>query len=110
PAFSADIASRIGALSRKLRVVVDAGNGTGGLIGPELFRRLGCEVVELFCEPDGTYPNHQPDPQVPENMQALSAKVLKVGADVGIAFDGDSDRMGAVDEQGTMIAADRLLA
>jgi phosphomannomutase/phosphoglucomutase len=111
--YIADIASRIvvgGGLSRRLRVVVDAGNGTGGLIGPELFRRLGCEVVELFCEPDGTYPNHQPDPQVPENMQALAAKVLEVGADVGIAFDGDADRMGAVDELGNMIAADRLLA
>lgn len=107
------IAAKIGdgsGLSRGLRVVVDAGNGTGGLIGPELFRRLDCEVIELFCEPDGTYPNHQPDPQVPENMQALSAKVLELGADVGVAFDGDADRMGAVDELGNMIAADRLLA
>lgn len=110
----ADIASRIsaheGGLSRRLRVVVDAGNGTGGLIAPRLFRQLGCEVIELFCEPDGRYPNHQPDPQVPENMQALSTKVVETGADVGIAFDGDADRMGAVDELGRMIAADRLLA
>jgi phosphomannomutase/phosphoglucomutase len=108
-----EIATKIGdggGLARRLRVVVDAGNGTGGLIGPELFRQLGCKVTELFCEPDGTYPNHQPDPQVSENMQALSEKVSEVGADIGIAFDGDADRMGAVDELGNMIAADRLLA
>jgi phosphomannomutase/phosphoglucomutase len=97
-------------LARKLRVVVDAGNGTAGLIAPELFRRIGCEVFQLFCEPDGSYPNHQPDPQVPANMQGLSEKVRDVGADVGIAFDGDADRMGAVDENGKPIAADRLLA
>jgi phosphomannomutase/phosphoglucomutase len=99
-----------GGLARKLRIVIDAGNGTAGLIAPELFRRLGCEVSELFCQPDGSYPNHQPDPQAPENMQALADKVRTLAADVGIAFDGDADRMGAVDEQGNLIAADRLLA
>src|SRR5690606_14247963 len=110
-AFTANIIQKIGkGTTRSGRLVVDAGNGTGGLIAPQLFRRLGYEVIELFCEPDGSYPNHQPDPQVPANMQALSEKVREVGADAGIAFDGDADRMGAVDEKGNMIAADRLLA
>ena len=107
--FTSNIIQKIGK-TRSGRLVVDAGNGTGGLIAPQLFRRLGYEVIELFCEPDGSYPNHQPDPQVPANMQALSEKVREVGADIGIAFDGDADRMGAVDEKGNMIAADRLLA
>ncbi|MBK8034769.1 MAG: phosphomannomutase/phosphoglucomutase [Chloroflexi bacterium] len=93
-----------------LKIVVDAGNGTGGIFAPKLFRTLGHTVIELFCEPDGSYPNHQPDPQVPENLRALGDKVREVGADLGIAFDGDADRMGAVDEQGNGIAADRLLA
>ncbi len=105
-----DLEQRLKPLARPLKVVVDAGNGTGGIFGPRLFMKLGHEVTCLFCEPDGTYPNHQPDPQVPANMAALSAKVRETGADIGIAFDGDADRMGAVDEHGEMIAADRILA
>jgi phosphomannomutase/phosphoglucomutase len=98
-------------MARPLKVVIDAGNGTGGLFAPRLFQLWGHEVVEcLFCEPDGSYPNHQPDPQRPENMLALGEKVRELKADVGIALDGDADRMGAVDEQGNMIVADRLLA
>ena len=111
--YRAQIRAKIeanGGLGGKLRIVIDAGNGTAGLIAPELFRQLGYEVHELFCQPDGSYPNHQPDPQVPKNMEALADKVQELAADVGIAFDGDADRMGAVDEQGNMIAADRLLA
>lgn len=97
--------------SRPLKVVIDAGNGTGGLFGPRLFKLWGHNVLEcLFCQPDGSYPNHQPDPQQPANMRDLAAKVIELGADAGIAFDGDADRMGAVDEQGNMIAADRVLA
>ncbi len=97
--------------SRPLKVVIDAGNGTGGLFGPRLFKLWGHEVLEcLYCQPDGSYPNHQPDPQQPANMRDLAAKVVELGADAGIAFDGDADRMGAVDEQGNMIAADRVLA
>jgi phosphomannomutase/phosphoglucomutase len=111
--FIVNVVQKIGkgkGISRNLRIVIDAGNGTAGMIAPQLFRRLGCEVVELYCEPDGSYPNHQPDPQVPANMRALSEKVREVRAYMGIAFDGDADRMGAVDENGNMIAADRLLA
>lgn len=95
---------------RQLRVVVDAGNGMGGIIGPALIRQWGHEVVEeLFCEPDGTFPNHPANPQDPANMVVLGQTVRQVGADVGIAFDGDGDRMGAVDEDGNPISADRLL-
>lgn len=97
-------------MTRALHVVVDGGNGTGGAFGPRLLKAWGHRVTELFCELDGTYPNHQPDPQVPENMRALADKVREVGADVGIAFDGDADRMGVVDELGNMISADRVLA
>jgi phosphomannomutase/phosphoglucomutase len=104
-----DVHSRL-KMRRTLRVVVDAGNGTGGLFGPRLIEKWNHEVKRMFCEPDGSYPNHQPDPQKPENMQALGAKVREVGADIGLAFDGDADRVGAVDEHGNMIAADRLLA
>lgn len=103
-----DLENRI-QMGRKLKVVIDPGNGTGGLFAPRLFQIWGHEVTCIFCEPDGDYPNHQPDPQNPENMQVLGEKVREVGADIGIGFDGDADRMGAVDEKGEFIPADRLL-
>ncbi|PWT89651.1 MAG: phosphomannomutase, partial [Acidobacteria bacterium] len=87
----------------------DAGNGTAALLAPELIRSLGCEVTELYCTPDGTFPNHHPDPTVPENLKDLIATVKKVKADVGLAFDGDSDRLGVVDENGTILWGDELL-
>lgn len=109
-AYLDDLAGRINP-ERPLRVVIDAGNGTGGLFAPDLMQRWGHTVLDcLYCEPDGSYPNHQPDPSEPKNMVALGKRVRELGADVGIAFDGDADRMGAVDEQGRLIAADRLLA
>jgi len=92
-----------------LRVVLDAGNGTGGLVAPELIRRLGADVIELYCEPDGTFPNHHPDPVVLENIKELREKVKSSGAHLGIAYDGDSDRIGVVDEEGGVIWGDRLL-
>jgi phosphomannomutase/phosphoglucomutase len=94
---------------RKLKVVVDAGNGVAGLVGPELLRQLGVEVIELYCEPDGNFPNHHPDPTVLENIQELIAKVKETKADLGIGWDGDGDRIGAVDENGTVIFGDMLL-
>jgi phosphomannomutase/phosphoglucomutase len=106
--FSA-ITSRI-TLARRIQVVVDAGNGVAGLFAPELLRRLGCEVTELYCESDGTFPNHLPDPEMEENMRDLIAKVLEVRADIGIAYDGDADRMGVVDERGQRHEADLILA
>jgi phosphomannomutase/phosphoglucomutase len=92
-----------------LKVVVDAGNGTGGLTGPPLMHALGAEVTELFCEPDGDFPNHHPDPVVEENLKHLIAKVKETGAHVGIGYDGDADRIGIVDENGTIIWGDRLM-
>ena len=89
---------------------MDAGNGIAGVFAPELLRRLGCEVVELFCESDGTFPNHLPDPEMEENMRDLVARTLEVGADVGVAYDGDADRVGIVDEKGRRHEADLLLA
>lgn len=94
---------------RKLKVVVDAGNGVGGMVGPELLRGLGVEVIELFCEPDGTFPNHHPDPTEPKNLKDLINKVRETKADLGIGWDGDADRIGAVDENGTVIFGDMLL-
>ena len=93
---------------RKLKVVVDAGNGTGGVAVP-IFQRLGLEVVPLFLEPDGRFPNHHPDPTVEKNLEALKRKVLETGADVGIAYDGDADRVGAVDELGQVLWGDQLM-
>jgi phosphomannomutase/phosphoglucomutase len=93
----------------KIRVVLDAGNGTAGLVAPQLIRDLGCEVIELYCEPDGTFPNHHPDPVVPENIKDLIAKVRSSGADVGIGYDGDSDRIGVVSESGGIVWGDRLM-
>jgi len=95
---------------RKLKVVTDAGNGVGGLVGPDLLRALGCEVVELFTEPDGRFPNHHPDPTVLENIVELRKRVVSEKADVGIGWDGDADRIGIVDEKGEPIYGDMLLA
>jgi len=94
---------------RRLKVVVDAGNGVAGLVGPRVLRALGLEVIELYCEPDGNFPNHHPDPTVLENIEELIATVRKTGADLGIGWDGDGDRIGAVDEQGRVIFGDMLL-
>lgn len=105
-----DLAGRVHC-SRPLKVVVDAGNGVGGLFARRLMELWGQELLLcLYCEPDGAFPNHHPNPQEEVNMRDLGAKVRELGAQVGIAFDGDADRMGAVDENGQMIAADRLLA
>ena len=96
-------------LKRPLKVVIDAGNGPSGLIAAPIYRALGCEVVELFCEPDGRFPNHHPDPTVAENLTSLAETVREEQADIGIAFDGDGDRIGVVDEQGQIIWGDMLL-
>lgn len=96
-------------LSRPLKVVVDAGNGVTGEIAPRLFKALGCEVDELFCEVDGHFPNHHPDPSQMENMQDLMALVHAKQADIGLAFDGDGDRLGIITNFGEVIFPDRLL-
>ena len=96
-------------LRRPVRVVVDCGNGVGSLIAVATLEGLGAEVIPLFCESDGTFPNHHPDPTVLENLRDLQSAVRRTGAELGIAFDGDADRIGAVDEAGQVIYGDQLL-
>jgi phosphomannomutase/phosphoglucomutase len=96
-------------LQRPVKVVVDCGNGAGSLVAVATLRGLGAEVTPLFCESDGTFPNHHPDPTVPENLRDLQVEVRRNGAELGIAFDGDADRIGAVDESGEIIFGDQLL-
>jgi phosphomannomutase/phosphoglucomutase len=95
--------------SRKLKIVVDAGNGVGGMVGPAVLRGLGVEVIELYCDPDGRFPNHHPDPTVLKNVVDLVAAVKQHKADFGIGWDGDADRIGVVDEKGEPIFGDMLL-
>jgi phosphomannomutase/phosphoglucomutase len=95
--------------ARRVKVVLDAGNGTAGPVAHRLFEQLNCDVTELYFEMDGRFPNHHPDPTVPENLKALSDTVRAKRADLGIAFDGDSDRIGAVDEDGHVIYGDMLM-
>jgi phosphomannomutase / phosphoglucomutase len=94
---------------RKLRVAIDAGNGPGGVPAVLIFRKLGHEVIELYTEPDGRFPNHHPDPTVVENLQDLIATVRQRRCDIGIAYDGDADRLGVVDEQGRPVWGDQLM-
>ena len=106
--YVADLAGRFD-LSRPVKVVLDCGNGVGSLVGVELLEALGAEVVPLYCESDGTFPNHHPDPTVDENLVDLIATVRREGAELGIGFDGDADRIGAVDENGQIVRGDLLL-
>jgi phosphomannomutase/phosphoglucomutase len=96
-------------LGQPLKVVVDCGNGAASVVAPELYRQLGCEVMELYCSPAGDFPNHHPDPSDPRNMQDLQKAVVEHQAALGIAFDGDGDRIGIVDSSGKLIWPDRLL-
>jgi phosphomannomutase len=96
-------------LSRPIKVVIDSGNGVAGATAPQLFRALGCDVVELFSEVDGNFPNHHPDPSKPENLQDLQRALRDTGAELGLAFDGDGDRLGIVTADGTNIYPDRQM-
>lgn len=104
-----EVIRRLVTLGRRCRVVVDCGNGVAGLYAPELLRRLGCEVIELYCELDGRFPNHLPDPEMEENTRDLQARIVAERADLGLAYDGDADRMGLVDEKGRRHEADLIL-
>jgi phosphomannomutase / phosphoglucomutase len=96
-------------LARPLKVVIDAGSGVGGPVAPPIFKQLGCAVWEIACTPDADFPFHHPDPTVPENLAMLIEKVKQEKADLGIAYDGDADRIGAVDEKGNILWGDELL-
>jgi phosphomannomutase/phosphoglucomutase len=104
-----DVVSRIGKISRPLHIVADAGNGAGSLVAPQLFERLGVKVNCMFCESDGTFPNHHADPTVPENLDDLVRELKNGSYDLGIAFDGDADRIGVIEGSGDIIWGDYLL-
>jgi phosphomannomutase/phosphoglucomutase len=107
-AYLARIASDV-KLARPMRIAVDCGNGVAGMAAPQLYRRLGCEVRELYCEVDGSFPNHHPDPSRPENLNDLIAAVKEGGCELGLAFDGDGDRLGVVTREGGIVFPDRQL-
>src|SRR4030043_1979292 len=92
-----------------MKVVIDAGNGTAGVVAGPLLKDLGCEVEELYCEIDGRFPNHFPDPTVPKNLEDLIHRGKKSRADIGIGYDGDGDRIGVVDDKGTILWGDQLM-
>src|SRR5688572_5351317 len=104
-----DVGERIGKISRPVKCVIDCGNGAGAIVARQLFERIGLEPRILFGESDGTFPNHHPDPTVPKNLEDMIAAVREDGAELGIAFDGDADRIGVVDEEGEIIWGDHIL-
>lgn len=108
-AYRAMLKEKIRLGPRRLRAVVDCGNGTASLMAPDALEDLGVEVVRLYCDPDPRFPNHHPDPVQPENLRDLIATVLRERADVGLGFDGDGDRIGVIDDQGTIIWGDLLM-
>jgi phosphomannomutase/phosphoglucomutase len=108
PTYLARIGSDV-RLARPMKIAIDCGNGVAGGIAPQLFRALGCELVELFCAVDGSFPNHHPDPSKPENLQDLIVALRDSGAEIGLAFDGDGDRLGVVTRDGEIIYPDRQL-
>ncbi len=107
--YENEILSRINLGNRKLKVVVDGGNGMGGVTAVPIYEKLGCELVKLYTEPDSNFPNHHADPTVTENLQDAIRAVKETGADLGVAFDGDGDRIGVVDENGRILWGDELM-
>ncbi len=109
PQYSDFMTARFGRTGNGIKVVVDSANGTAGVVAPKLYKDLGCEVIELFSEPDGNFPNHHPNPSDLTTLNSLKEKVKETNADLGIAFDGDSDRLGVIDSDGNALAGDKLL-
>lgn len=109
PPYHKHLLNDVPKLAKPLKVVIDAGSGVGGPVAPPIFRQLGCQVWEIACTPDANFPFHHPDPTVPENLDMLIDKVRDKKADLGIAYDGDADRIGAVDERGNILWGDELL-
>jgi len=108
PAYQNYITNQI-RLKRRVRVVIDSGNGTAGAVAPKILRDLGCDLIELYSEVDGRFPHHHPDPTIPENMKDLIHKTQETGAELGIGYDGDADRIGVVDHLGNIIWGDQLM-
>ena len=108
-AYKKDLLGRI-KLKREVKVVLDCGNGTASLFVPKLLKEAGCELIELFCDPDPSFPNHEPNPDLLEARKVISKKVREVKADIGILIDGDGDRLGVVDEKGENVWSDKVLA
>ena len=107
--YAENIINMFATVGRGIKVVTDCGNATAGVVAPQLYRDLGCEVVELFTEPDGTFPNHHPNPSDEKTLETIKKVVVQENADVGIAFDGDSDRIGIIDSKGNALTGDKLL-
>lgn len=109
PAYTDHMTKNFPNVGNGIKVVVDSANATAGVVAPKLYSELGCEVVELFSEPDGNFPNHHPNPSDEKTLDTLKAKVIETNADLGIAFDGDSDRIGVIDSSGNYLTGDKLL-
>ncbi len=109
PKYSDFISSTFEGTGKGIKVVTDCANGTAGVVATKLYSDIGCEVIELFSEPDGNFPNHHPNPSDLSTLDAIKAKVVETGADLGIAFDGDSDRLGVIDSEGNPLTGDKLL-
>ena len=109
PDYIDDMKKRFGTIGKGIKVVVDSANATGGVVGPQLYRELGCEVIELFSAPDGNFPNHHPNPSDLKTLKVIEETVLENNADVGIAYDGDSDRIGVITPDGKPLTGDKLL-
>ena len=109
PEYIKDMVSRFGNIGNDVKVVVDSANATGGIVGPQLYKKLGCNVIELYSTPDGNFPNHHPNPSDLKTLSDLEKAVVENNADIGIAYDGDSDRIGIVDTRGLPLTGDKLL-
>lgn len=109
PDYIKEMNEKFGRIGEGVKVVVDSANATGGVVGPQLYKKLGCQVFELFSEPDGRFPNHHPNPSVEKTLDTLKEVVVENKADIGIAYDGDSDRIGIIDAQGRFLTGDKLL-
>ncbi len=109
PVYIDFLSSRFGRIGEGIKVVVDSANGTAGVVAPKLYSDIGCEVIELYSEPDGNFPNHHPNPSDLSTLKDIKEKVKETKADLGIAFDGDSDRLGVIDSKGNSLTGDKLL-
>ena len=109
PQYSENLIQSFARIGTGVKVVVDSANGTGGVVAPQLYRDLGCDVIELYSEPDGNFPNHHPNPSNLKTLDIIRKTVVEEGADIGIAFDGDSDRIGVIDSKGNPLSGDKLL-